>query len=263
MFPIVAAIFGFVVGLLASPNPVAGVMCGGAFGVIAWALTGFKIGNNASASRPVSVPTRRSTPTVALSGSSTAKFEVADSMFSKASFSPREFGAELVPLSFSFAVEQFEKHLFAEKILAQGFPQSTFIRRQPGACQVLLAALIAGAGYAYIQVILNADRAVLDDVEAGFAEGFKKQVPTWSSAQAETHAQMAVNFGEALEQEVRETFPDASIKLFLRYMSDAYSDQETAAQDFSNARGLIAYLSGFGTRCMAVHQNIFNVRLKT
>lgn len=48
MFPIITAIIGLVVGLLTSPNPAIGLICGGMFGMIAWALTGFKVGSTAS-----------------------------------------------------------------------------------------------------------------------------------------------------------------------------------------------------------------------
>lgn len=64
---VIAAIIGFVLGSIT--NITLGLICGGVFGLIAWALTGFRIGNTPSTSQVESRPTSAASPAVVLTNS--------------------------------------------------------------------------------------------------------------------------------------------------------------------------------------------------
>ncbi|WP_428420590.1 hypothetical protein [Methylibium sp.] len=62
MFPLLAGLFGVVIGLLTSPNPLLAAICGAFLAFVAWAITGFKIGgtaSNESASAQSHLPTQK------------------------------------------------------------------------------------------------------------------------------------------------------------------------------------------------------------
>lgn len=156
MIPLVAGVLGLVLGLLASPNPAVALMSGAFFGVLAWALTGFKIG----AKTAVSVPELTlGTAKPAISGS---RFTIND----HGEVSPAQLGAIFVERSFAMT-EETVGMLFKPGKPGTKLPIIQSVADDPLPARLFLLAFLIAAYYIYPMKRLAVDQSTRHGIMDG------------------------------------------------------------------------------------------------
>jgi hypothetical protein len=101
---------------------------------------------------------------------------------------------------------------------------------------------------------------VLKDLENGIKLGFLSINLEFSFDLIEYHKLVTLNFSIAIEREIMEIEDDSSTNLFSEYATDFYL-KENPELVHQTSLELSKYLSGLGTRFMAVSQNNFQLQI--
>ena len=185
------------------------------------------------------------------------------SLFQKNELSPIEFGREITRLGFQFGVSQFGEYISRESPSAL---EDTFLKNvqsNPGFLQLLFTNLITGAFHCYAKNLLHADAEVLKDVENGISDELRSTMSAGLSDDLiENHKLITLSFSIAVEREIMSIEEDASTNLLIKYASDFYLT-ENAEAIHQDPRGLSEYLSGLGSRFMAICQDNFQLQIIT
>lgn len=164
MFALIVAIIGLAIGFVASPNPVVALICGGTFGAIAWALTGFKVGSAAPTAQISSETTKpfdqvNREPPAALAGSRFLVDGVGE-------MTPRVFGASFVQRAFP------ESQVIVDLLFGAGKPGTRLpiaqsIAASPLAARLFLTALQTASNLTYATRVLVVDSQTQKEVMEG------------------------------------------------------------------------------------------------
>ncbi|WP_424191526.1 hypothetical protein ACMYR3_09250 [Ampullimonas aquatilis] len=182
------------------------------------------------------------------------------SIFQKNELLPIEFGREIARLGFQFGISQCGEYISRE---APSLLEETFLKNvqsNPGFLQLLFTNLITGAFHCYAKVLLHADAEVLKDVESGIVDELCSTMPWLSKDLIQNHKLITLNFSIAIEREIKSIEENSSTNLLIQYASDFYLT-ENARAIHQALRGLSEYLSGLGSRFMAICQDDFQLQI--
>lgn len=152
MIPLVAGVLGIILGLFVSPNPVLAVISGAFLAVLAWALTGFKIG------APALGPNQKN----AIAPMKGSRFTI-DNL---GEVSPRQLGAIFVQQSFTMA-EVTVDMLFKPGKPGTRLPLTQSVAADPLPARLFLLALLIAAYYLYPMKRLNVDQTTRHEIMDG------------------------------------------------------------------------------------------------
>ena len=155
MIPIIAGIIGTVVGLLASPNPGVGIICGLFFAAVAWALTGFESGAAAS--------------TTDVPKTETSKSATTGPMFSidgRGAVSAKQFGAMFVQQSYALTIATVDM-LFKPGKPGANLPMRQSVAADPLAARLFFTAMLIAAYFIYPMKRLNVDQKTKHEIMDG------------------------------------------------------------------------------------------------
>lgn len=153
MFIIVSGGIGFIIGVIASTNPIVWIIGGGAFSLIAWSLTGFKIGSNAIVVHDSQTELRKSNE---------MRFIFSDGK----QLTPEEYGYVIGQLSIGGAKTALDD-CFQSNKYGQPFPGHELVEPNPFIAHMLFFALEVGVYLTYAQDILRADEKTMARVYKG------------------------------------------------------------------------------------------------
>lgn len=155
MIPLIAGVIGIVLGLLASPNPVVGIICGAFFAVVAWALTGFKTGVPANTT---DVP--KTEPSKSVSAGPTFLIEGCGSV------SAKQFGAMFVQQSYALTIATVDM-LFKPGKPGTNLPMVQSVAADPLAARLFFTAMLIAAYFIYPMKRLNVDQRTRHEIMDG------------------------------------------------------------------------------------------------
>lgn len=236
MIPLVAGVIGLVLGLLASPNPVVALMSGGFLAVVAWALTGFKVGAQAA---PEASELKQSASTPAMRGS---RFSIDN----HGEVSPRQLGAIFVQQSLTMA-EATVDMLFKPGKPGTKLPIAQSVVADPLPARLFLLALLIAAYYIYPMKRLNVDQStrheIMDGSIAELASLKKPDGRLFGREDIQGVQEMIVSFyeflikesldappSESLEQADAKTAPPKSTELLLSFLVSHYNGGGQSSQ---------------------------------
>jgi hypothetical protein len=235
MIPLVAGVIGLVLGLLASPNPAVALMGGGFLAVVAWALTGFKVGAEVA---PQASDPKQSASTPAKRGS---RFSIDN----HGEVSPRQLGAIFVQQSFTMA-EATVDMLFKPGKPGTKLPLAQSVAAEPLPARLFLLALLIAAYYIYPMKRLSVDQStrheIMDGSIAELASLKKPDGRLFGREDIQGVQEMIVSFydflikeldaprSERLEQADPKTAPPKSTELLLSFLVSHYNGGGQSSQ---------------------------------
>ena len=155
MIPLIAGVIGALVGLLASPNPVVGIICGVTFAVVGWALTGFKTGT------PTNNTNIPKTETL-LELNAGSSFSIAD----KGMVSAKQFGAMFVEQSYALTIATVDM-LFKPGKPGANLPLRQSVVADPLAARLFFTAMLIAAYFIYPVKRLKVDERTKNEIMDG------------------------------------------------------------------------------------------------
>lgn len=182
------------------------------------------------------------------------------SLFKGEFLSPKEFGKETARLGLAFGDAQ-TKGFFEQQ--SKQAPNNEFLaaaKQNQDFFILTLSALISGAFTCYSQLLLNASNNTTKNFMEGIAEGTKELLPSLSDNSLSWYVSMISSFSELLLNEVAQKTEDASTKLFIESVSEFYNS-EGINENLRVPEALKEYLSGLGSRFMAVCQDEFKITI--
>ena len=235
MIPLVAGVIGLVLGLLASPNPAVALIGGGFLAVVAWALTGFKVGAEAPPQEP---EPKQSASEPAIRGS---RFSIDD----HGEVSPRQLGAIFVQQSITMA-EATVDMLFKPGKPGTKLPITQSVAADPLPARLFLLALLIAAYYIYPMKRLNVDQStrheIMDGSIAELASLKKPDGRLFGREDIQGVQEMIVSFYEFLIKELDvplsdkiekvnpKTAPPKSTELLLSFLVSHYNGGGQSSQ---------------------------------
>ena len=182
------------------------------------------------------------------------------SLFAKTELLPKEFGMELLRLSFTFGIEQANQYLASQTANETDAYLKAKVAKNPGFFQLMFVNLLAGAFYCYVHSGLRASNDVLDEVRSGVLTRFLETMSGISESVINEQLIYIGNFSIVLEREMRQVEENASLKLFLQYIYDFYFDDQPNGLPLPAA--LIERVTGLGSRFAAICQNDWRLSLQ-
>lgn len=182
------------------------------------------------------------------------------SLFKGEFLSPKEFGKEIARLSLAFGDAQAE-NFFEQQ--AQKDTGNTFIitaKKNQDFFTLTLSALICGAFTCYSQLILNASHDSTKNFMESLSEGTKEFLPSLSESALTWYVRMVSSFSSLLMSEVTQENENASANLFIESVGAFYNPDNTD-ENMQPPEELREYLSGLGSRFMAVCQDEFKISI--
>ena len=177
MFPIIAVVVGLMLGFMASPNPIVAIICGGMLGLIAWALTGFRVGDVQSS--PVAASTK-SVPTSTNSERTSPNNRPISSGFvidRHGEVTPHQLGASFVQQSFPMS-EVLADMLFRTGKPGRLLPLEKPVSADPLAARLFLTAMLVASYFVYpVKVLAVDDETKTQIMEGVVAELVKLRKP--------------------------------------------------------------------------------------
>lgn len=171
-----------------------------------------------------------------------------------------DFGQEAARLGQVFGFGQYEKYLERQ---AESNPNSPFLKivqEEPNFLIMQFGALMTGAILGYVNVILKPEKRVFDEVLIGA----RLKIQDLYSEQSESVQNFLVEqtfiFTHLLIDEVREVAPDASLKRLCEDAGTFYRNK-SGKDDLEVPAALAQYVSGLGSRFMAVCDSDFKIKL--
>lgn len=153
MFIIISGSVGFIIGVIGSTNPIVWIIVGGTFSLVAWSLTGFKIGSKSIAVNDSPIEQKKSNE---------MRFIFSDGK----QLTPAEYGY----VSCQWSVGEAKTALddcFQSNKNGQPFPGYELVEPNPFIAHMLFFALEVGVYLTYAQDILRADAKTMEGVYKG------------------------------------------------------------------------------------------------
>lgn len=182
------------------------------------------------------------------------------SLFKQQTLSPKEFGQEIARLGFTFGIAQSQEYI---KRQTEAEPTNNFLKAAKDNQDFLIlsfSALITASFHCYTRALLKASDTTLTMIEEGIAEKMNGTMPHLGEAAIKMHKNTTLLFSMLLEQEIREENLNATADFFGRNTSDYYKLKDSD-DTIEPPEMLKQYLSGLGTRFMAVCQNEFKISI--
>jgi hypothetical protein len=163
MISLIAGIIGTLIGLLASPNPVVGVICGAFFAVVGWALTGFKTA--VPANTAVTAPRKEHSSVVSTGPSFLIE--------GHGTVSANQFGAMFVQQSYALTIATVDM-LFKPGKPGTSLPLRQSVAADPLPARLFFTAMLVAAYFIYPMKKLKVDERtgheIMDGAIAGLAD---------------------------------------------------------------------------------------------
>lgn len=157
MLVIYGAIFGVIVGLLATAKLLVALLCGLFFAVVAWALTGFKMGSVSNLETTASVGNAIDRDIVG------SRFTVLNG---EGAMTPQELGAGFV-VQASGPTEMLIDLLFAKKTEGFTLPLQQSVLSDPAPAKLYFTSLYVSSCISYVVTKLKVDDATLQKIAVG------------------------------------------------------------------------------------------------
>ena len=173
MFPIIAVVVGLMLGFMASSNPIVAIICGGMLGLIAWALTGFKVGDvqpNPAAESPRSASTRTNSERPSANDRHVSSRFAVDG---HGEVTPRQLGASFVQQSFPMS-EILADMLFGAGKPGRLLPLKMPVSADPLAARLFLTAMLIASYFVHPVKLLGVDDETKTQIMEGVVEGLVK-----------------------------------------------------------------------------------------
>lgn len=188
-------------------------------------------------------------------------FRVGDASLFKGEFlSAKEFGKEIARLGLSFGDAQ-SKAFFEQQ--EKRNPKAAFLiaaKENQDFFILTFSALICGAFTCYSQLLLKASEASIKGIRDGLVEGTGEILPGLSDNVMSVYVGMTIRFSSLLLKETAQESVNDSTNYFIESVAEYYK-AKSSDEELEPPKELREYLSGLGSRFMAVCQDEFKISI--